>query len=58
MPVCHAELEHDTFTMTSAHRLADAGYVVAVPLIFHWWPKNQVLETKAGGFSDDGVTSD
>lgn len=58
IPVGHAGLEHDTFTLTSAQRLADAGYVVAVPFIFHWWPKNQDMKIKAGEFRDDWVISD
>jgi carboxymethylenebutenolidase len=58
IPVGHAGLEHDAFTLTSAQRLADAGYVVAVPFIFHWWPKDQNMKVKAGEFRDDWVVND
>ncbi|MFT6432906.1 MAG: carboxymethylenebutenolidase [Candidatus Azotimanducaceae bacterium] len=58
IPVGHAGLEHDTFTLTSAQRLADAGYVVAVPFIFHWWPKGQDMKVKAAEFRDDWVVND
>ena len=38
IPHGHAGLEKDPFTLETAQRYADNGYVVAVPFIFHWWP--------------------
>ena len=58
IPVGHAGLEHDTFTLTSAERLAEAGYIVAVPFIFHWWPKSEEMKVKAMSFRDDWVVAD
>lgn len=58
IPVGHAGLEHDEFTLVSAQRLANEGYVVAVPFIFHWWPKTEDVKVKAGEFRDDRVIAD
>ena len=39
IPVGHTGIENDTFTMKTAERYAENGFAVAVPFIFHWWPK-------------------
>jgi carboxymethylenebutenolidase len=58
IPVGHAGLERDTFTLTSAERYAAAGYVVAVPFIFHWWPKETDLAVKRAESRDDRMAAD
>lgn len=54
----HAGVETDEFTKQTAQRYADAGYVVAVPFIFHWWAKSDDREVKRNGFRDDWTVSD
>lgn len=58
IPMGHAGLEHDTFTLATAQRLADHGYVVAVPFLFHWWPKAESLERKREEARDDHIVED
>ncbi len=58
IPVGHAGLENDTFTLTTARRLATNGYVVAVPFIFHWWAKSESMETKKAQSRDDWMLAD
>lgn len=58
IPVGHAGLEHDTFTLTTAERFAAAGFVVAVPFIFHRWPKDAPLEQKRAEARDDWMVAD
>ncbi|MET0412462.1 MAG: hypothetical protein ABW217_14265, partial [Polyangiaceae bacterium] len=38
IPVGHTGIENDEFTLKTAERYAEHGYVVAAPFIFHWWP--------------------
>lgn len=54
----HGGLEKDTFTLAAAERLADNGYVVAIPFIFHWWPKNDPIDIKREGSRDDWTVAD
>lgn len=58
LPVGHAGLEHDTFTLTTAQRLADQGYLVAVPFLFHWWPKSAPMDLKRNESRDDHIVED
>lgn len=58
IPMGHAGLENDVFTLTTAQRFADNGYVVAVPFIFHWWPKDAPLEKKREESRDDWTVAD
>jgi dienelactone hydrolase len=46
IPVGHTGIENDTFTLRTAERYMAAGYVVAVPFIFHWWPKKADIAVK------------
>ncbi|MEJ2088873.1 MAG: hypothetical protein P8Y69_10460, partial [Gammaproteobacteria bacterium] len=46
IPVGHTGIENDTFTLEAAARFARAGLVVAVPFIFHWWPKDADIQLK------------
>lgn len=58
IPMGHTGLENDAFTITTAQRFADNGYVVAVPFIFHWWPKSDPLEKKREESRDDWMVAD
>ncbi|HTQ99540.1 MAG TPA: dienelactone hydrolase family protein [Candidatus Acidoferrum sp.] len=58
IPMGHAGLENDPFTLTTAQRFADNGYVVAVPFIFHWWPKSDPMEKKREESRDDWMVAD
>lgn len=58
IPVGHTGIENDTFTLKAAERFAAAGYLVAVPFIFHWWPKHEDIQTKRDGSRDDWMVAD
>ena len=58
IPVGHTGLENDTVTLKTAERYAENGYVVAVPFIFHWWPKSADIEVKRAAFRDDWTRQD
>jgi len=58
IPVGHAGLEKDTFTLATAERFAAQGYIVAVPFIFHWWPKDADIKVKRDGSRDDWMVAD
>jgi carboxymethylenebutenolidase len=58
IPVGHAGIENDTFTLETARRFAANGYAVAVPFIFHWWPKTDSLDKKKAESRDDRMLAD
>ncbi|MEK6246122.1 MAG: dienelactone hydrolase family protein [Pseudomonadota bacterium] len=58
IPVGHTGLENDTVTLKTAERYAQNGYAVAVPFIFHWWPKSADIELKRAEFRDDWTRQD
>jgi carboxymethylenebutenolidase len=58
IPMGHTGLENDPFTLTTAQRFADQGYIVAVPFIFHWWPKRDPIERKREESRDDWIVED
>jgi len=58
IPVGHTGIENDEFTLVTAARIASEGYVVAVPFIFHWWPKDEDMMVKAKATRDDWTVSD
>ncbi|MFT6581299.1 MAG: dienelactone hydrolase family protein [Alphaproteobacteria bacterium] len=58
IPVGHTGVENDEFTLKTAERYAANGYVVAVPFIFHWWPKSDDIQVKRDGFRDDWTALD
>ncbi len=58
IPVGHTGIENDEFTLRTAERFAAHGYYVAVPFIFHWWPKDEEMTTKAREFRDDWTVPD
>jgi carboxymethylenebutenolidase len=58
IPMGHTGLENDAFTLTTAQRFADNGYIVAVPFLFHWWPKTAPLEKKREESRDDWIVAD
>lgn len=58
IPVGHTGIENDTFTLMTAERFAAAGLVVAVPFLFHWWPKDTPIERKRAEARDDWMVAD
>jgi carboxymethylenebutenolidase len=58
IPVGHTGIENDEFTLVTARRLADAGYLVAAPFIFHWWPKDEEMAVKARETRDERTVRD
>ncbi len=58
IPVGHTGIENDTFTLKAAERLAEAGFLVAAPFIFHWWPKDGEMLDKARASRDDWTVAD
>ncbi|MBI4083836.1 MAG: dienelactone hydrolase family protein [Candidatus Lambdaproteobacteria bacterium] len=58
IPGGHTGVENDAFTLKSAERYAENGYAVAVPFIFHWWPKTADIQVKRDGFRDDWTIPD
>ena len=58
IPVGHTGIENDEFTLRTAERYRDNGYVVMVPFVFHWWPKSAGIEIKREEFRDDWTKLD
>ena len=58
LPVAHAGLEKDPFTIDIGERYAAAGYVCAIPFIFHWWPEDEDIAVKREEFRDDWTVTD
>jgi len=58
IPVGHTGLENDVVTLKTAERYAANGFYVAVPFIFHWWPKSGDIEMKRAAFRDDWTKKD
>jgi len=58
IPVGHTGLENDEFTLTTAQRFTNHGFAVAVPFIFHWWPKSESMELKKQESRDDWTLED
>ena len=58
IPMGHAGIENDEFTMKTAERFAGSGYLVAVPFIFHWWPKEAEMDLKREESRDDWTLAD
>ena len=58
IPMGHTGIENDPFTLQTAQRFADHGYVVAVPFLFHWWPKEAPMDLKRSESRDDWMVED
>ncbi len=58
IPVAHAGIETDPAQIDVGERLARAGYAVAMPHFFHWWPKEADIEIKRKEFRDDRAVAD
>lgn len=58
LPVAHAGLETDPFTLDVGEKLAAAGFVCVIPFVFHWWPKEVEMATKRDEFRDDRCLAD
>lgn len=58
LPIAHAGLEKDPFTIDVGERLARAGYACVIPYVFHWWPPEEDVAAKREAFRDDWVLAD
>lgn len=58
LPVAHSGIENDAFTLDTARRYARNGFAVAVPFLFHWWPKGADIELKRRESRDDRTVAD
>lgn len=58
LPVAHAGLETDPFTLDIGERLAANGYVAIIPFMFHWWPADMDMIEKAKAWRDDWNIAD
>lgn len=58
IPMGHTGLENDPFTLSTAQRFADHGYIVVVPFIFHWWPRDAPMDLKRTESRDDWMLAD
>jgi carboxymethylenebutenolidase len=58
IPVGHTGIENDTFTINTAERFCLNGYLVAVPFIFHWWPKDEDIIVKRDESRDENMVAD
>ncbi len=58
IPVAHAGLETDPWQVGVGDRLSAMGYAVAMPFLFHWWPRQETIEVKRAGFRDDWAVAD
>jgi len=58
LPIAHAGLEKDPFTIDVGERLAAAGYVNAIPYMFHWWPSEEDVTVKREQWRDDRALAD
>ena len=58
LPVAHAGLETDPFTIAVGERYAEAGYACAIPFLFHHWPPDDPVEAKRDAFRDDWTVAD
>ena len=58
LPVAHAGLEKDAFTLDVGERYAAAGFVCVIPFLFHWWPEEETMEVKRDAFRDDWTVPD
>ena len=53
LPVAHAGLTGDPFTIDVGEKLAENGYVAVIPHVFHWWPADEDIQ-----FRDDETIAD
>ena len=58
LPNAHAGLEKDPFQIEVGERYARAGYVCAMPYVFHWWPPEADIAVKRAEFRDDRTVAD
>ena len=58
LPVAHTGLENDPFQLETGKRYAAAGFVCAMPFLFHHWPTDAPMDLKREAFRDDWTVAD
>jgi len=58
LPIAHAGLEKDPFTLDVGERFAAAGYACVIPYVFHWWSPGEDIEVKRTEWRDDWTIAD
>lgn len=58
LPTAHEGLEKDPWQIDVGERYAGAGFVCAMPFLFHRWPVEAPIETKRDEFRDDWTVMD
>ena len=58
LPIAHAGLAKDPFTLDVGARYAAAGYLCVIPYLFHWWPPDTDVAVKRDSFRDDWTVAD
>ncbi|MEX2455445.1 MAG: dienelactone hydrolase family protein [Rhodospirillaceae bacterium] len=58
LPIAHAGLEKDPFTLDVGARLAKAGFACTIPWVFHWWAPETDHQIKRDEFRDDRCVAD
>lgn len=58
IPTAHRGLETDPWQIEVGDRLAAAGFMVAMPFTFHWWPAEADIDIKRKEFRDDRCVAD
>ena len=58
LPIAHAGLGNDPFTIDIGEQFAKAGYTCVIPWVFHWWPAKTDIAVKRKEFRDDRCVAD
>ena len=53
LPVAHAGIEEDPFTLDIGEKLSTAGYDAVIPFMFRWWAPEDPMEKKRDSWPDD-----
>lgn len=58
LPVAHAGLTKDQFTLDVGEKLSANGYAAVIPHVFHWWPADEDVAVKREQFRDELTVAD